>query len=462
MKIQRGSKRQRFYGWTALAGIMLVYCALCGNLIYSYGVFMPMMSESLQRSRAALSGPYSVFMIIGGMLGPIAGMTVSRFGARINIIVGNIVGVLGLLGMSQVEELWQSHLFFGIMGGVSLAFSEFVALTTVVNNWFIQKRSLAMGLLFASGGIGGFVFPPLISWLITSWGWREAWAAIAAIHLLLTVILGGILVRSRPEDIGQVPDGILGVPQVANSKLSNPRRVYQTTEDWTLRAALSTPALWMMVVIFSVTYFAAIMLTTHQIAYLEDMKFSPILAATVLGLMIGMSIIGRLACGALGLRYEGRHLGAVFLSIMGLGILSLIYARSISFIYLYSVLTGIGYGGMLVLMPNLFGAYFGRKHYSRIVGWIAPMMTLASALSPVIAGILYGSTGNYFFSFSLAAGLLFLSALIAFFIWPPQPAMAMEHKPAIEEPEGTVRQSRNGQASTAEDAEIAEMKICLT
>jgi hypothetical protein len=81
MEIQAGSKRQRFYGWTALAGIMLAYCGLCGDLIYSYGVFMPMMSESLQRSRAALSGPYSVFMIIGGMLGPIAGMTVSRFGA---------------------------------------------------------------------------------------------------------------------------------------------------------------------------------------------------------------------------------------------------------------------------------------------------------------------------------------------------------------------------------------------
>jgi len=80
----------------------------------------------------------------------------------------------------------------------------------------------------------------------------------------------------------------------------------------------------------------------------------------------------------------------------------LIYTRSISFIYLYSVLTGIGYGGMLVLMPNLFGAYFGRTHYSRIVGWIAPIMTVACAMSPVIAGFFYDSTGNYFFSFALA------------------------------------------------------------
>lgn len=111
---------------------------------------------------------------------------------------------------------------------------------------------------------------------------------------------------------------------------------------------------------------------------------------------------------------------------MGLGIISLIYARSISFIYLYSMLTGIGYGGMLVLMPNLFGAYFGRTHYSRIVGWIAPIMTLACAMSPVVAGFSYDSTGNYFFSFSLAAGLIFMSALIALLVRPPRPAMAVE------------------------------------
>ena len=365
-------------------------------------------------------------MTIGGMLGPIAGFTVSRFGARINILLGNTVAVLGLLGMSRVEELWQVYLFFGVLGGLGLAFGEFVSLTTVVNNWFIQRRSLAMGLLFASGGIGGFVFPPVISWLVSSLGWRQAWVGIAAIHLLLTVLLSGILVRSRPEDIGQVPDGLLSIPHKTNPKLLGPRRVYQTPVDWTLRAAVRTPALWMMVVIFSATYFAAIMLSTHQIAYLRDMNFSPMMSATAFGLMVGMSIIGRLACGALGLRYEGGHLGSVFLGIMGLGIISLIYARSISFIYLYSMLTGIGYGGMLVLMPNLFGAYFGRTHYSRIVGWIAPIMTLACALSPVVAGFFYDSTGNYFFSFSLAAGLIFMSALIALLVRPPQPAMAVE------------------------------------
>lgn len=293
-----------------------------------------------------------------------------------------------------------------------------------------------MGLLFASGGIAGFAFPPLISWLISDLGWRIAWVCTAAIHFLLTVILAGIFIRSRPEDVGQAPDGFPDVTTDAHSKKPAAKKVYQTSVDWNLRDALHTPALWMIIVLFSALFFAYNMLTTHQVVYLQDLNFSPMRSATAFGLMIGISIIGRLLSGALGLRFEGRHLAAVFLTSMGLGILALIYARSILFIYLYSILTGIGFGGMIVLMPNLLGAYFGRTHYSRIVGWTSPIITLVCAASPVVAGILYDATGRYFFSFSLAAFLIFASVIFALLSRPPRlPAM-------IEAPESSPNPTR--------------------
>ena len=277
-----------------------------------------------------------------------------------------------------------------------------------------------MGLLFASGGVGGLAFPPLITWIISGLGWRTAWVCIAAIHLLLTVVLAGILIRSQPEDVGQAPDGLSDVTNQTLSKTAAPNRIYQTSVDWNLKDALRTPALWLIVALFSIFFFALNMLTTHQVVYLQDLNFSPMMSATVFGLMIGISIIGRLLSGALALRFEGRYLAAVFLTSMGLGILVLIYARDISFIYLYSVLTGIGFGGMIVLMPNLLGAYFGRTHYSRIVGWTTPIITLVCAASPVIAGFLYDVTGEYILSFSLAAVLIFASVVITLLCRPPR------------------------------------------
>jgi MFS family permease len=307
------------------------------------------------------------------------------------------------------------------MAGLGIAFGEFIPTTTVVNNWFIRRRSLAMGLLFASGGLGGFALPPLISFLISSVGWRWAWVYLAGIHLLLTVVLGGILIRSKPEDMGQVPDGTTEISRQTEEGMATPGRIYQTAVDWKVGDALRTPALWLMMVVFSAAFFTLNMLTTHQVAYLQDLHYSSMMSATALGLMIGMSIIGRLVCGALGMRFEGRYLAAIFLTAMTLGVTALIYVRGISFVYLYSILTGIGFGGMIVLMPTLFSAYFGRANYPRIIGWASPITTVVSAGSPALAGFLYDVTRGYFLPFTIAAGFIFVSIIFALLARPPRP-----------------------------------------
>ena len=62
------------------------------------------MCDDFGWSRVALSGPYTAFNMAFGLLGPLAGISISKFGARKNIIIGNIAAVLGLLGMYLVEE----------------------------------------------------------------------------------------------------------------------------------------------------------------------------------------------------------------------------------------------------------------------------------------------------------------------------------------------------------------------
>ena len=350
------------------------------------------------------------------MLGPVAGLTIARFGARRNIIAGNIIAALGLLGMSQVQDVRQVYLFFGVMGGLGLAFAEFLTATTIVNSWFIRKKSLAMGLLLAAGGTGGFLMPVLISSLIAGQGWRVTWVCLAAIHLAASVLLAGLLIRDTPEGEGQLPDGDHR-PNPAG--FGAPNRVYFTEVDWSTRDALRTPALWILLLIFSVVLFAVNLLVTHQIAHLRDLHYSPMVSATALSLMLGMSIPGRLLAGVLGLRFDGRHLAAAFLVCMGMGMVSLLNAEQMIFVYLYSALCGLGFGGMIVLLPNMMGAYFGRTHFSRIVGWTTPVVTLASAVSPTLAGYLYDATGSYFLPFTLTAALLFGCVILVWQARPP-------------------------------------------
>jgi MFS family permease len=339
---------------------------------------------------------------------------VARFGAGKNIVAGNFIAALGLLGMSRISEIWHIYIFFGIMGGLGLAFSEYLSATTVINNWFIRKRSLALGFLFASGGASGFVMPPVISFMISSLGWRSSWICLAGLHLLLGVVLARLLIRNKPEDEGQVPDGKRR-PDGEDAQ----SRVYSTAVDWSVRDALLSPALWIMLVLFSLLLFVYNMLITHQVAYLQDLHYSPMVSASALGLMLGMSILGRLVSGVLGMRFDGRYLAVVFSCIMGLGVVSLMNAREAAFVYAYSSLAGIGFGGMIVLLPNMMGAFFGRTNFSRIVGWTTPVVTIASAGGPLLAGFLFDATGGYRLALTIAAALLFGGSLLAFFLRPP-------------------------------------------
>ena len=377
------------------------------------------MCNEFDWSRSALSAPFTAWLIIGGLLGPLAGITISKFGARKNIIIGNFIAVLGLLGMSIVNEIWHVYLFFSVLIAISIAFGEFIPTTTVVNDWFIKRRTLAMSFLIAAGGVGGFAFPPLISWLISTLGLRWGWVCLAGIHMVLAVVIAGILIRSKPEDMGQVPDGAVSeVAQEANTNSPTLSRVYQTPVDWKVWDALRTRALWMILIFSAATMFTATLMMIHQVAYLQDMDFSHIQASTALGLFVGMSIIGRLACGALGIRFEGRYLAAACLAGLAAGIIVLIYAKSLPFIYLYATLGGISYGGLIVLMPAMFGAYFGRANYARIMGWTSPIVTLIFAAGPILGGFIYDTTGSYIPGFWGAVAFLGVGLVCALLARP--------------------------------------------
>lgn len=402
---------------------MLVYFGMCGHVFYAYGVFLPSMCEEFGWSRTALSGPYTMFMVLDGLLGPIVGITVSKYGARKNIIIGNIIAALGLLGMSFTNEVWQVYLLFGAFVGGGMAFGTFIATTTVVNNWFIRRRALAMSLLISAGGIGGLALPPLISWLISSIGWRWSWACLAGMHLVLVVVIGGLLVKNNPEEMGQVPDGDTAKKAQEEGTSRKGLRVYQTPLDWKVRDALRTPALWLAMFFQLACSFTLGVLTLHQVAYLQDLDFSHMMASTALGLLVGMSIVGRLLCGALGTRIEGRHLAAVCLVGMAAGIIVLMNVKALSLIYLYAVLAGIGYGGVIVIGPAMFGAYFGRTHYARIMGWTAPVGILFGAGGPLLAGFIYDTTGSYIPVFWVAIALLGAGLVAALLARPPKPQM---------------------------------------
>ena len=115
-------KDRGFYGWIALAGAALVYFTTSGAFYYSYGVFLPTICNEYGWSRALVGGALSVALLALGLPSPLVGASIARFGPRANIVFGNLLLALGLIGMSIATEVWQLYLFYGILGGLGAGF----------------------------------------------------------------------------------------------------------------------------------------------------------------------------------------------------------------------------------------------------------------------------------------------------------------------------------------------------
>jgi MFS family permease len=423
-------KRSGFYGWIALTGAMLVYFTTSGTFFYSYGVFLPAMCREYAWSRAVVSGGFSVALLAFGLPGPLAGASIARFGPRANIILGNLLVALGLAGMSIATEVWQIYFFYGLLVGLGSCFGLYLPCTTVVNNWFTRKRSLAMGLVISAGGLGGFLFPPLATWLIATVGLQLAWLVLAIIQLACPILVGGlILVRSKPADMGQRPDGISNAyDDGLGETRGNSSRVYQSSMDWQARQAIRHPTTWLITILCATNFFAIAMVTAHQVAYLEDMGFSPFVAATALGLIPGMSILGRLGFGFLGVRFEVRHLAIVSFIIQVTALIILLTAKALLLIYIYAMFFGISYGALVVALPTFIGAYYGRTHYAQIMGFIFPAVIFAQAAGPMVAGAIIDAMGTYMPAFVILTSVSIVGLLCAILAYPPKPHERLKTK----------------------------------
>lgn len=410
-----------FYGWIALAGAALVYFTASGTFFYSYGVFLPTMCDELGWSRAAMGAGLSLGLLTFGLPSPLIGASIARFGPRLNMVLGNLLAAVGLAGMSLSHEVWHVYLLYGGLVGLGTGFGMYIACTTVINNWFIRKRSLGMGLVVAAGGLGGFAFPPLVTWLISTIGWQMSWMVLAGINFTFAALIGGlILVRNRPEDVGQIHDGISIEPVTEEEGIDQPSRVYHSPVDWQTKQAMRKPTTWLIATLCAANLFAIGTVISHQVAYLKDVGFTPIVAAMVLSLISGMSIIGRLGFGALALRFEVRRLAIASFVVQLIALAILLTTKNLGLIYIYAILFGISYGALVTALPIFVGGYYGRTHYAQILGLIFPLGIAAEAVGPVLAGAIYDATTTYTLAFVAVAVFSLVGLVCAILARPPK------------------------------------------
>ena len=97
------------------------------------------------------------------------------------------------------------------------------------------------------------------------------------------------------------------------------------------------------------------------------------------------------------------------------GILILIQTDTISKIWLFAVIFGVGIGAFGTLLPVVTRDIFGTANFSTFFGFTAISFAVGNAIGAPLAGFMFDATGSYQIVFVIVA-ILFAAAIIGIYL----------------------------------------------
>ncbi len=391
---------------------------------FGFSTMLKDLSDEFDKGRAVISLILGLALLEGAILGPFQGYLIDRFGPRRIMVVGITLFGLGFVLVSTAQSITLFILYYILFMGIGSGAGTVAPGIAAVANWFVRKRGLAIGIVFAGVGLGVMVVN-VTGFFVDTYGWRTA-----TLLMGVTIWIVGyplvMLMRHRPEDYGYLPDGGRRLPSTSAVGVSGSAADAAEGEgEFTARQALSAPSFWLVGGSGALRNLVAAGSTAHFIPAMTDLDFS-LRVATSLFTIFGVVIIPvRLLTGLLLDRFEKRLVGAGMVGSLVIPLLLFQFIGPLWLAALFLVLLAVGWGGSGIVPFAMRGDYFGRRNFATINGFGTTVDLAGVIVGPFIAGLIFDWTGTYNLAFLLFAGAAIAAAGLMLLAKRPQiPARA--------------------------------------
>ena len=368
------------------------------GLLFSFGVFFNVLEEEFGWSRTLLSSAVALAALVMGLLAVFAGRLCDRFGPAPVLVGAGLLFGTGFALISLVGEPWHLFVLFGLFIGVGMSTHDVATLSTIAR-WFMRRRGMMTGIAKVGTATGQMVLPPVAAALIGGFGWRTAALALGTAAMVLLLVAAASM-RRPPPDRGAAP---AAAPAGGGGSFAEIRR---SRVFWTLCAA-------------QFLFFPTLMTVPLHIAvHGMDLGMTRGVAATLLTVIGGASIAGRLTVGTFADRIGGRNAYVVCLVPLVTSLLILMVVDTRAALFAVVALYGFGHGGLFTVVSPTVAEYFGTRTHGAIYGGIYLFGTIGGAAGPIMAGRVFDVTGSYEYAFS-ALALMGAGALLLMASLPP-------------------------------------------
>lgn len=375
------------YAW-AIVTIIAVMQMVGASIRMAFGVFIEPLTQEFGWSQGSITFAYALSSIVTAMVSPLAGSLGDRYGARKAMALGTAMFFVGMILTGMVTELWHLYLTFGVLLGVAQAVF-LVPLIPAAMHWFRRNLGLGMGVLMGAWGVGPALTAPLMGYLIGKYGWHDTfWITAFGSAVIMFAMI--VMFRDRPSDRGDLPYGALPGDPPQMKAGADPERVKLFT-----RFMRNTAAYWNMSSIHFLGCVGHAVILVYIIPIAVHEGVSLILAASLLTVMSGVSVVSRLAVPVLAERVGTRAVMAVAYVIQGVTVVMLFWTHDVTMFYVFAIVFGIGYGGEAGGFPILNRKYYGQAPVGAAHGFQMFGAGLGMAVGGWVGGVIFDITSGY-------------------------------------------------------------------
>lgn len=383
------TSRRVYYGWVLVVTLALTETISWGVLYYAFTVFLRPMQDELGWSRGAMTGAFSLALLLSGLAAIPAGRWLDRHGPRLLMTAGSVSATVLVLAWAGVRDLWSFYLIWAAIG-VTMAAVLYEPAFVVVAKWFVRHRGRALTVLTFIAGFASVIYIPLAERLVTALSWRQALVVLALMLATGTILPHALVLRHRPQDLGLLPDGGTGETSPASNPARSRIRHFVPT-----RLVLRSAAFWWLTAAFCLNAVGVLAVNVHLVPYLIDRGHTPAFAANMSGLIGVMALPGRLVLTPLGDRLPRSAVTASLFLSQTVALAVLVLWRGTAGVLAFVVLFGAGFGAITPARAALVAEYYGPDAFGSINGVVALFVTAARAVGPVGVGAVYDRIGSY-------------------------------------------------------------------
>ncbi|MDD5723794.1 MAG: MFS transporter [Syntrophales bacterium] len=398
-----------FYGWWIVGACFFIAFYVSSVIFYGFTVFFEPLVKEFAWSYTQVSFASSLRGLEMGLLSPLIGFLVDRFGSRRLLLAGTITVGIGLILMSYTQSLVMFYVAMGFIAFGAGGCTSVVTMTAVAR-WFQKNIGKALGIMSAGFGASGLMLP-LIVWLVDVYGWRTALIVLGLGMWLIGIPLA-LIVRDSPEQYGYLPDG-------ASSDGPTIRDDSQAMDfSITIWEVLKDRSLLCLNLAEAIRFMVLASVVMHIMPHLSTMGIPRSTAGIIVAAVPLVSIIGRFALGWLGDVFDKRYITSLSFCLMSIGVFALTFVHTKPGLALFLLSFPAGFGGISVLRGTILREYYDARAFGTMMGVMMGYAALGGIIGPTLTGWVYDTFGNYQFVWLGFSNLLLLAIVLILKIGP--------------------------------------------